>query len=81
MSRRTEIGYKARATGASEQMVAKLPWSKGPCVNPAVVGDGHRRRREVPLPGEISPRARKGDTGLPVEREVSRGHNSGVSIP
>ena len=50
MGRRTETGYEAWATGASEQMIAKLPWPRGTCVNPAVVW-----RRPVFLPGEISP--------------------------
>ena len=39
-------------------------------VNPAVV-----QRRIAFLPGEISPRARKGDGGVP-EREVSKGRIS-----
>jgi hypothetical protein len=50
MSRRTEIGYEARVTGASEPQFAKLLWPKGSCVNPAVdrrclsPGEGVSRR-------------------------------------
>lgn len=76
MSRRTEIGYEARATGASEQVIAKLPWPKGPCVNPAVVWG-----RSVFLPGEISPQALTGHVFTHAEREVSSGHSSEVSAP
>ena len=49
MSRRTETGYKALVSRASEQGIAKLSWSKRSGVNPAVMW-----RRPVFLPGEIS---------------------------
>lgn len=50
MGRRTETGYEAAQTGASEQVIAKLLWPKGCGVNPAVVW-----RRPAFLPGELSP--------------------------
>ena len=50
MGRRTETGYEATHTGASEPMIAKLPWPMGCGVNPAVVWG-----RPAFLPGEISP--------------------------
>lgn len=52
MGRRTETGYEASQTGASERLIAKLQWSKVCGVDPAVVW-----RRPAFLPGEISPNA------------------------
>ena len=58
-------GVHGRASGHG---TAKLSRPGPVSVNPAVV-----RRRPVTLPGEISPRARKGDAARAVEQEVSRG--------
>ena len=55
-SRWTRIGYEAMPTRASRRNTAKLLWSRGGSVNPAVV-----RRKIAFLPGETSPCARKGD--------------------
>jgi len=51
-SRRTEIGYEALLPIASELLLAKLLWSRGDGVNPAVA-----QGRNAFLPGEILRRA------------------------
>ena len=69
--RRTEIGFEATEREASEPLVAKPQWSRRSGVDPAVV-----QGRLVPLPGETSPYARKGDAPSEAERGVSRGRSS-----
>src|SRR5690606_25686167 len=52
MGRRTDTGSEAEPTRASGPKTAKLLWSRGGDVNPAVVW-----RRVAFLPGELSPYA------------------------
>src|SRR5436309_13167802 len=61
-------GVHGRASGHA---TAKLLRPQTVSVNPAAV-----RGRPVILPGEVSPRVRKGDAARAAEREVSRGRSS-----
>ena len=54
-----------------EALVAKLRQRKS---------GGRAGKIVTPLPGEISPHARKGDAGVRAEREVSRGRSSRAEI-
>jgi hypothetical protein len=73
VSRRTETRYEALQAGTSGLLTAKLQRPSASGVDLAVVLGTSRA-----LPGEVSPRVRKGDVAYATEREVSRGRSRSI---